>query len=471
MGMQPRHQVSRTAIELITQFEGFRSKAARLADGRWTIGYGHTLTAREGAEIDAQDAEALLLYDLINVAHEVNEHTYTPLTQNQFDALCAFAFNIGVEPFRRSSVLRLINEGQLLQAACAMELWRKAWFEGELIVIDALVRRRAAEKTLFLTPTHGFIAAPSAILPPKIDVDGMGLVPLQTPAVIRADLEGEAAVASREGSRPDVAAFTPEPEDDSGPGPARAAAAALAAKLQTIFPETPAEVEPAADEIAEAEPDTSEIAAFPAAALAEPADEQPAAMAELEDALAAELAADLRPAGEDVLVDAAALDAVAPPAANLTGAALPDDSPAALDKDDADVFPEPAPAAAAAGGGNVRPFPLSPPEVFPEPANNHVDEQPFVAVLPERPEPRPARWRIGAPWLLLGALLGVALFAWGLFWVFNSQVVRGPAGTDPMVLGWLAGIAGVGFFGVAAYMLLDRLGRADDEIEGEGGEL
>ena len=114
--MKSRHQVSRAAIELIKSFEGYRRKAAQLPDGRWTIGYGHTLTAREGAEVSENDAEALLMYDLITVAHAVNEHSYTPLTQNQFDALCCFAFNVGVDNFRRSSVLRRINEGQLLQA-------------------------------------------------------------------------------------------------------------------------------------------------------------------------------------------------------------------------------------------------------------------------------------------------------------------------------------------------------------------
>ncbi|MDB5446740.1 MAG: lysozyme family protein, partial [Phenylobacterium sp.] len=152
--MTPRLQVSRAAIELIERFEGYRRKAARLPDGRWTIGYGHTLTAREGAEVSEADAEALLLYDLIGVAHSVDELTYAPLTQNQFDALCAFAFSVGPDAFRGSDVLKRVNEGAFTQAAFALELWRKAEFEGERIVIDALVRRRAAEKLLFLTPPN-----------------------------------------------------------------------------------------------------------------------------------------------------------------------------------------------------------------------------------------------------------------------------------------------------------------------------
>ncbi len=57
--MTARHKVSPAALELIERFEGYRRKAARLADGRWTIGYGHTLTAREGAEVSPGDAEAL----------------------------------------------------------------------------------------------------------------------------------------------------------------------------------------------------------------------------------------------------------------------------------------------------------------------------------------------------------------------------------------------------------------------------
>src|SRR3569623_1485817 len=97
--MRPRHQVSRTAIELIKRFEGYRRVAAQLPDGRWTIGHGHTLTARQGAEVSEDDAEALLLYDLIAIAHALNNAVYTPLTQNQFDALASLVFNLGLDNF------------------------------------------------------------------------------------------------------------------------------------------------------------------------------------------------------------------------------------------------------------------------------------------------------------------------------------------------------------------------------------
>jgi lysozyme len=257
MGMKPRHQVSKAAVGLIKTFEGYRGKAAQLPDGRWTIGFGHTLTAREGAQVSEQDAEALLLYDLIGIAHAVNEQTFTPLTQNQFDALCCFAFNVGLDNFKRSSVLRRVNEGSLLQAACAMEMWRKADFEGERIVVDALVRRRSAEKTLFLTPAGGWVPAPSPIVRPKVDYDAVNFVPRQTPTALNAPMTGDKAVVERETpvetSAPqavaDEAAAPAAPKADAPaswgvpPEPvvvtaAMTAAAAVASRLAEIVPDT-----------------------------------------------------------------------------------------------------------------------------------------------------------------------------------------------------------------------------------------
>ena len=253
--MKPRHQVSRAAIDHIKRFEGLRQSAAQLPDGRWTIGYGHTLTAREGAKVSEADAEALLMYDLIGVAHSVNELTYTPLNQNQFDALCAFAFNIGVDSFRRSSVLRRLNEGSLLQAACAMEMWRKADFEGERIVVDALVRRRSVEKTLFLTPMAGWSPAPSSILKPQVDYDSVVAIPRQKPVVLNTDLTGDQALAERE--------VALEHEAPPKPSAVEAAGDAVVAKLSEVAPAAAsAPVLPVLDE-AEEEPVLPFPEAFP----------------------------------------------------------------------------------------------------------------------------------------------------------------------------------------------------------------
>lgn len=167
--MTPRFQVSRAAIELAKTFEGYRRSSARLADGGWTVGYGHTLTAREGVDINEADAEALLIYDLMQAANLVTDTVYTPLNQNQFDALACFAFAIGGEKFRGSNVLKLINEGAMTKAALAIEAWRTADFEGDRLVVDALIRRRSAEKALFLTPPGGFVPAPAAVLKAELD--------------------------------------------------------------------------------------------------------------------------------------------------------------------------------------------------------------------------------------------------------------------------------------------------------------
>lgn len=219
----PRHQASPVAFDLIKRFEGLRQDAARLPDGRWTVGYGHTASAREGAIVSEDDAEALLTYDLRQIGQAFDEAIFTPLTQNQVDALASFAFNIGLENFRASAVLRRINAGALLDAAFALEAWRKADLDGERIVVDALVRRRAAEKALFLTPQEGFVPAPTPIVEPRID-HGLDLAP---PAI------------------------EPAPESAVDLSPPEAAAANLAARLRVILPEEP---EPIAETFVEPAP-------------------------------------------------------------------------------------------------------------------------------------------------------------------------------------------------------------------------
>ncbi|MFN3537935.1 MAG: lysozyme, partial [Brevundimonas sp.] len=92
---KPKLKVSRRGLELIKSFEGFRPRAERLADGRWVVGHGHTLSAREGATVDATEAELLLQYDLLPILNAIAERVDLPLNPHQVDALASFGQALG----------------------------------------------------------------------------------------------------------------------------------------------------------------------------------------------------------------------------------------------------------------------------------------------------------------------------------------------------------------------------------------
>lgn len=168
--MMRRLRTSKTGLELIKSFEGFRARSVQLPDGRWTIGYSHTRTARENLRITPADADAVLReYDLPPVEAAVCNAVLAPLSQNEFDALVSFVFNIGEAAFLGSKTLAHLNAGEPLKAADAISLWRKARLNGQLSVVDALVRRRAVEQALFLKHPSGTPVAPSGFIRPLLD--------------------------------------------------------------------------------------------------------------------------------------------------------------------------------------------------------------------------------------------------------------------------------------------------------------
>lgn len=426
--MRPRHRVSRNAIELIERFEGYRRKAARLPDGRWTIGYGHTLTAREGAEVSEEDAEALLIYDLIAVAHAVNEHALIPLTQNQFDALCSFTFNLGVDAFRTSQVLARLNAGETLQAACAMELWRKVEFQGRRIVLDALVRRRAAEKALFLTPLgDAWVPAPSPLLRPLVDLDARDLIPAETPTELVTSLEGETALVGREGDPEAV----PPPVEDETPGEAvRAAAEAVTARLQSIFPE--GDAEPAPTPTAKLEPTVEPLEVRPQADFGPPITTE----VEADGPSSPEIVPQIE-LGPDAQTDAAPEPPVEPP--------------------EAFEAPEPANDAQLVMDAPLTAGSDATPRVL-------IDDHAVHEFIPARVAPLPRRRQnTGLTTDLVLALLGLAFFGFGVFWGLNARAAASMGGiASPLLVAWAAGVAGVGFFVVAVFRLLERLGRLSE---------
>lgn len=133
------------AKDLIRRFEGLRLKAYQCPAGIWTIGYGHASGVTAGQEIDEIAAELLLDADLKYVAVQMAPAIKVPVTEGQAGAMLSFAFNVGVGSFRRSTLLRLLNEGKPLNAAYEF----KKWTHGGGRELPGLVRRREAEEALF----------------------------------------------------------------------------------------------------------------------------------------------------------------------------------------------------------------------------------------------------------------------------------------------------------------------------------
>jgi len=144
--------ISNRAIDLVKTCEGCVLHAypdPGTGGDPWTIGVGHTgPEVHAGLVITQEQADADLAADMQTAAHGVNDAVSVTLTQNQFDALVSFVFNIGLRNFQNSTLLRLLNGGNYAAAADQFPVWNK----GGGGVLPGLVKRRAMERALFLTP-------------------------------------------------------------------------------------------------------------------------------------------------------------------------------------------------------------------------------------------------------------------------------------------------------------------------------
>jgi len=138
-------RTGRDGVELIRHFEGCRFDAYLCPAGVWTIGYGHTADVKEGDSIDQEAAEAFLIEDLEKFEQAVTRLVEVPLTQQQFDALVSWTFNLGAGNLAESTLLRKLNNYQYAEVPEQMMRWVRAGGK----VLDGLVRRRAAEAALF----------------------------------------------------------------------------------------------------------------------------------------------------------------------------------------------------------------------------------------------------------------------------------------------------------------------------------
>jgi lysozyme len=144
-------KTSTNGINLLKNFEAFRGKAYQDVVGIWTIGYGTTringVPVKFSDVCNEQQAVEYLQSDLVKFETVINEDVKVPVTQNQFDALACFTYNVGIGAFGSSTLLRKLNAGDYSGAANQLLLWNKAGNK----VVAGLTNRRQSERSLFLS--------------------------------------------------------------------------------------------------------------------------------------------------------------------------------------------------------------------------------------------------------------------------------------------------------------------------------
>ncbi len=140
--------------DLIKSFEGLKLKPYKCSAGIPTIGYGSTYY-ENGVKVQMSDApitvaraEVLLKNVADRFASKVANLLKKPVTQNQFNALVSFAFNVGSGALASSTLLKLVNVNPN-DAMIAKEFlkWNKAGGK----VVQGLINRRIKESALYFT--------------------------------------------------------------------------------------------------------------------------------------------------------------------------------------------------------------------------------------------------------------------------------------------------------------------------------
>ena len=131
--------------EMLKYFEGCKLTAYQDSVGVWTIGYGHTKGVYDGMTITQDQAEQMLLSELEEYEGYIENMVTVPLTQNQFDALVVWVYNLGPTNFKNSTLLKELNAGNYNAAGQEITRWNKAGGK----VLAGLVKRREAEAELF----------------------------------------------------------------------------------------------------------------------------------------------------------------------------------------------------------------------------------------------------------------------------------------------------------------------------------
>ena len=153
-------EMSIHGVKLLKEWEGCKSHVYNDPAGIPTIGVGHKLTQSElssgkitikGAAIKCAEGLSdqqmidLLAQDLRPAQEAVNGDVTVALTQNRFDALVSFTFNVGTGAFAASTLRKVLNQGNYDEVPNQLRRWVHAGGN----VLPGLVTRRENEIKLW----------------------------------------------------------------------------------------------------------------------------------------------------------------------------------------------------------------------------------------------------------------------------------------------------------------------------------
>ena len=138
-------RIAKAGLDMIKHFEGLELEAYKCPAGVWTIGYGHIKGVQEGDVITEQQADDMLVEELKEYENYINTYVKCPLSQNQFDALVSWVYNLGPANLQASTLLKVLNKGDYAGVPAQIKRWNKAGGR----VLEGLTRRRQAEADLF----------------------------------------------------------------------------------------------------------------------------------------------------------------------------------------------------------------------------------------------------------------------------------------------------------------------------------
>ena len=147
MNVEKSNNTKQIAMNTIKVFEGCRLKAYQCSAKVWTIGYGHTNGVKEGMVITQEQAEAYFENDIMEFLLPVQKQVGNICNANQIAALTSFAFNLGNEALKKSTLLKVIKKNPQNFTEIRKEFMRWIYADGK--VIKGLQTRRENEADLY----------------------------------------------------------------------------------------------------------------------------------------------------------------------------------------------------------------------------------------------------------------------------------------------------------------------------------